>query len=425
MRIMMVHNTYREAGGEDVVFESEKRLLEQAGHSVVPYVRSNMELQSASILDWITMGPRMIWSSKTRNDFAIRLAAEHPDIVHIHNTFMVISPSIYSACSELGVPVVQTLHNFRLLCPAASFFRAGEVCQECVDYSLLRSVRHGCYRDSRAATAGVALMLAFHRRLRTWRDSVTRFIALTEFTKKKFVAAGFPPDKFAVKPNFADFDPGERTVPGDYSVFIGRLAENKGLRTLLDAWGKLPVQFPLQIVGDGPERALLEAQARELQLSEVTFRGRLSRAAAIQAVKGARFMVVPSRWYEGFPMCIVESFACGTPVLCSRLGGMTDIVEDHATGLHCNPGDAQDLANKVEWAWSHPVELVNMGHMARKKYESDYTPEKNYELLMGIYQQALAASASHRHLPQPFPPAASDPPRNCKSVLVEDAHSSF
>jgi glycosyltransferase involved in cell wall biosynthesis len=390
MKIMMVHNTYREAGGEDVVFESEKRLLERAGHTVIPYVRSNTELPNASFLDRIAVVPGMVWSSKSRREFADVLKAESPDLVHVHNTFMVISPSIYSACSERGVPVVQTLHNFRLLCPAGNFFRDGGICKECVDQSLLQSVRHSCYRNSRGATAGVALMLAFHRALDTWRTSVTRFITLTEFAKEKFVSAGFPPDKFVVKPNFADPDPRERASGGEYAVYVGRLSEDKGLRVLLDAWGKLPAQVPLHIVGEGPERASLEVQAREWRLSAITFRGRLSHAAAVEAVKGARFIIVPSRWYEGFPMCIVESFACGTPVLCSRLGGLTEIVEDQLTGLHFHPGDAQDLAGKVEWAWNHPVELARMGRAARGKYEAKYTAEKNHSLLMGIYEQALS-----------------------------------
>lgn len=394
MKIMIVHNTYREAGGEDVVFESEKSLLERTGHTVIPYVRSNMELQNASLLDRIAIAPRMVWSSETRHQFAAILEAECPDVVHVHNTFMVISPSIYSACSERSIPVVQTLHNFRLLCPAANFFRDGIICKECVEQNLLRSVRHGCYRNSRGATAGVALMLAFHRALDTWRTSVTRFIALTEFAKERFIAAGFPSDKFVVKPNFADHDPRERVGTGEYGVFVGRLVENKGLQILLDAWRKLPTQYPLHIVGDGPERPALEARARESQLSGITFRGRLSRAATIETIKGARFTIVPSTLYEGFPMCMVESFACGTPVLCSKLGGMTEIVEDHITGLHFNPGDAQALASTVEWAWNHASELARMGRAARSKYETDYTAEKNYSLLMEIYEQALARHTS-------------------------------
>jgi glycosyltransferase involved in cell wall biosynthesis len=190
-----------------------------------------------------------------------------------------------------------------------------------------------------------------------------------------------------------DADPGERVLPGDYAVCIGRLAEDKGLRVLLSAWKKLPTQYPLQIVGDGPDRFALEAQARELQLSGVNFRGQLPRAAAIEIVKGARCMITSSV-SEGLSMSLVESFACGTPVICSRVGGMTAIVDDQVTGLHFNPGDPQDLAEKVEWAWNHPGELVRMGRAARRKYESDYTAEKNYSLLIKIYEEAIAACDS-------------------------------
>src|ERR1700722_9863742 len=163
MKIMMVHNVYQEPGGEDIVFESEKRLLERKGHEVIPYVRSNDELQNASLVDSIAIAPRTVWSSKTRCEFAAMLDSKRPDIVHVHNTFMVISPSIYSACSQRGVPVVQTLHNFRLLCPASTnFFRDGSICEECLGHTLLPSIQHGCYRNSRGATAVVAAMLAFH-----------------------------------------------------------------------------------------------------------------------------------------------------------------------------------------------------------------------------------------------------------------------
>jgi glycosyltransferase involved in cell wall biosynthesis len=389
MKILLVHNTYQQPGGEDVVFESEKRLLERAGHHVVSYLRSNKELGNASGLHRIAIIPRMVWSSDSRREFTRVLDEERPDIVHAHNTFMVISPSIYSVCRERRIPVVQTLHNFRLLCPASNFYRDGKVCEECVDNGLLRGVRHGCYRDSRGATAGVALMIAVHRKLHTWRDSVTRFIALTEFAKQKFVAAGFPSDKLVVKPNFVDPDPCERVSSGEYAVYVGRLTQDKGLGVLLDAWKQLRGKYPLEIVGEGPERLRLEAQARESQLSGITFRGQLSRAEAVAAVKNARFIVVPSTWYETFGMCIAESFACGTPVLCSRLGAMEEIVTDHSTGLHFTPGDSQDLASKVEWAWGHPAELDQMGRAARGKYESDFTAKKNYSLLMQIYEQAV------------------------------------
>ena len=396
MKILMVHNTYREAGGEDVVFQSEKRLLKQNGHTVIAYERSNMELQDSNFFNRIAIATKMVWSWESRREFAALLDAERPDLVHVHNTFMAISPSIYSACSERNIPVVQTLHNFRLLCPAGNFFRDGIICNECLDSTLLPSVRHCCYRNSRGATAGVALMLAIHRALDTWRSSVARFITLTEFAKSQFAAAGFPASRFVVKPNFMDFDPGERVRAGEYAAFIGRLMDNKGVGVLLDAWKKLPPKYPLHIVGDGPERAVLETEARESHLDGIVFRGRLQREEVIEAVKNARFIIVPSTLYEGFPMCIVEAFACGTPVLCSKLGGLAEIVEHRVTGLHFNPGDSRDLAATAEWAWNHPAELDQMGHAARARYESDYTAEKNYSLLIEIYRQALDTCPSQR-----------------------------
>jgi glycosyltransferase involved in cell wall biosynthesis len=389
MKIVLVHNAYQQVGGEDVVFESERRLLESAGHHVIPYVRSNWQLRNTTLVDRIAIVPRMVWSSETRREFGALLDTNSPKLVHVHNTFMAISPSIYSACEERGIPVVQTLHNYRLLCPGSNFYRDGKICEECLEHGLHRSIRHGCYRHSRSATAGVALMLAVHNYLRTWSTHVTRFITLTEFARRKFVAAGFPREKFVVKPNFVDPDPGERVSHGDYAVFVGRLATDKGLLVLLDAWSQLQRQYPLQIVGDGPARESLEAQVRERQLSNITFRGRLSRSDAMATIKNSRFLIVPSTWYETFGMCIAESFACGTPVLCSRLGAMEEIVTDGHTGLHFTPNNALDLASKVDWLWNHPREGATMGRAARAKYESSYTAEHNHTLLMRIYEQAL------------------------------------
>jgi len=403
MKIILVHNRYREAGGEDVVFESEKRLLQRAGHDVVTYERSNSELNDRSPFDRLSIASRMVWSWESRNRFASLLDEVRPEIVHVHNTFMVISPSIYSACSRRKIPVVQTLHNFRLLCPAGTLFRNGEICNDCTNQTLLQSLRHGCYRHSRTATAGVAAMLAFHRTLGTWSTHVSCFIALTQFARQKFIDCGFPSEKVVVKPNFADPDPIARSGPGDCAVYIGRLTQDKGLPVLLKAWALLPEPYPLNIIGDGPERQPLEIIVRELNLSGVTFKGWLPRSEVVQTLKSARFSVVPSLWYEGFPMCIVEAFACGVPVLCSRLGGPKEIVQDRVTGLHFNPGDARDLAAKVEWAWNHQAELLAMGHSARSVYEREFTAETNYSILLSIYEKA-SASLNFRNVPScPIP----------------------
>jgi glycosyltransferase involved in cell wall biosynthesis len=388
MKIVLVHNQYQQGGGEDVVFAQECRNLKRAGHEVVIYRRSNSEIKDSAPLGRLALAKDTIWSTRTRRDFAQLLARETPDIVHVHNTFVVISPSIYSACQECGIPVIQTLHNFRLMCPAATFYRDGNVCEACADGGLWNAVRHGCYRSSRTASATVALMLATHRLLGTWR-SIDGFIALTAFAREKFIRAGIDPKTIFVKPNFIDPDPGPRTTAGDYAVFSGRLSAEKGVMTLLRAWERLPVRCPLQIVGDGPEGPSLEAFVCERKLRGVTFRGRLSREDTLAIVRGASFVIVPSVCYEGFPMGIAEAMACGAPIICSRLGAMEEIVTDGVTGLHFRAGDADDLACKVEWAWRHPSEMCEIGRAARREYEDRYTADKNYSLLREIYERTL------------------------------------
>jgi glycosyltransferase involved in cell wall biosynthesis len=388
MRIVIAHNTYQQPGGEDVAFEQERALLSQAGHEVIPYLKSNHEIEDSSLADRLTLVKKTIWGSDTRKEFADLIRCHRPDVVHVHNTFMRISPSIYSVCQEAGIPVVQTLHNYRLFCSAATLFRDGHVCEECLDHSLWRGVSHGCYRNSRAATATVALMLATHRTIGTWARDVDRYIALTEFARQKSAASGLPAGKIVVKPNFVAEDPGVRTQEGQSALLVGRLSPEKGLKTLLSAWERLQNQIPLQIVGDGPMRPDLEAQMNS-HLPSVCFRGRLTREQTFEAMKNARFLVFPSEWYEGFPMTIAEAFACGVPVICSRLGSMAELVDDHRTGLHFTAGDAEDLAQKADWAWSHPREMAEMGRAARREYETRYTAQRNYSLLMGIYQQAI------------------------------------
>jgi glycosyltransferase involved in cell wall biosynthesis len=405
MKICLVHNSYEQLGGEDIVFEQEKANLERAGHSVIVYHRSNTEIEKFSPLARITFVKDMVWANGARREFSKLLDREAPDLVHVHNTFFMISPSIYSACKEKGVPVVQTLHNFRWICPAHTFYRDGQVCEDCLNGSLWNGISHGCYRGSKAATAGISMILAWHQLLKTWEECIDCYIALTEFSREKFIAAGLEPRKIFVKPNFVEVDPGPSTGTEDYALFVGRLSEEKGLHTLIRAWGRMPSRFPLQIVGDGPERAALENQVREREMLNVNFRGLLSRAETIAAMKRARFIVVPSVWYEGFPMVIAEALACSTPVICSRLGSMKEIVDDRRTGLHFNPGDAEDLARTAEWAWNHPVEMSKMGRAARCEYERRYTAERNYKLVMEIYGETLQRAHDFARAPMTEQPA--------------------
>lgn len=392
MKIILVHNAYQRPGGEDAVFEQECRMLEQAGHQVVAYRRSNWDAEAYRRIRLLSLAKRTVWASDSRRDFLQLLRQEKPDLVHVHNTFVMISPSIYSACFQAQVPVVQTLHNYRLLCLAANFFRDGKVCEECLGTSLWRGVGHACYRQSYPASAVVALMLSSHRLRHTWQREVSCFIALSQFARNKFVEGGLPAEKIFVKPNFVAPDPGARHTLGDYALFVGRLSPTQRVDTVLAAWKRLPRSIPLHIIGDSSDRQQLQAQAAGQGLPNVEFQGQLPREQTLAAIHRARFLIFASEWYENFPMTIAESFACSTPVICSRLGAMQEIVSDGRTGLHFTPADSQDLAAKVEWAWTHPEQTQAMGTQARAEYEHKYTAEKNYPLLLEIYRHALRSN---------------------------------
>ena len=395
MKALIVHNSYQQPGGEDVVVEQERSLLERGGHQVVLYRRSNWEVDGYSGLKRLALVRNTVWSSDARREIAGLLAREKPDVVHVHNTFVMISPSIFSACQEAGIPVVLTLHNYRLLCPGATFFRQGKVCEECVEHNLWRSIRHACYRDSRPETAVVALMLTVNNRRHTWTECVNGFVALTNFARKKFIEGGLPAEKILVKPNFVHPDPGARLEVGDYAVFVGRLSPEKRVSTLLAAWQRLRSHIPLLVIGGGPQLNDLQMEAARLNLSTVRFEGRAQREQAIAAIKGASFLVFSSEWYETFGVTMAEAFACGTPVICSRMGAMEEMVEDGRTGLHFTAGSPEDLAEKVEWAWSHPEAMREMGVECRREYEAKYTAERNYPMLMKIYEEVRAARAPY------------------------------
>lgn len=386
MKVVLVHNSYQQPGGEDRVYQVERDLLRAHGHEVIEYYRSNQEIEGYSGIERLLLGPKMVWSSASKRKFASLLREVNPHLVHVHNTFVVISPSIYSACREQGVPIVQTLHNFRLLCPAATFFRDGRVCHDC-STNLVHGVLHGCYRKSRVETAAVAAMLAWHRRIGTYATLIDRYIALTEFVREKFIEGGFEADKIVVKPNCVYPDPGEREIDGQYAVFVGRLEKEKGVETLLAAWRKMGERIPLLLAGGG---ALTEeVRAATVSMPHVKYLGQIPSSRLFEVIKGARFLVLPSLCYENFPMTVAEAYACGVPIVASELGAMKEVVANGRTGLLFRPGDADDLVAKVSFAWNNREYLWRLGRQARKEYESKYTSELNYKALVGIYRSVL------------------------------------
>ena len=301
------------------------------------------------------------------------------------------------------MPVVQTLHNYRLVCPNGYFLRDGKICEDCVGHSFPSpAVRHKCYRNSRLGSILMALLIWVHRKRKTWSEAVTRYIALTDFSRSRFVDTGaLPAERVTVKPNFIDdsaIQAAEEDTPSDrYAIFVGRLWPEKGCDILVDAWNRLgeqdaiPENFRLILVGDGIERARLEVGVTNKRAQEtIEFTGAIPRQQVFSLLKGAEFMAFPSIWYEGFPMTIVEAFACGTPILSSRIGNMQSIIRDGETGLFFEPGNPGDLADTLSRAMREPEDMSRMGREARSTFEQHYTRDRNYEALLTIYEDALA-----------------------------------
>jgi glycosyltransferase involved in cell wall biosynthesis len=390
LKILVIHNQYQQAGGEDTTVAQETALLRDAGHRIIEYRRSNQEISAFNAVQKATLPLRMIWAGDSYRDLRSLIRREKPDIAHFHNAHFMISPAAYYACHEARVPVVQTIQNYRLFCPAATFFRDGHVCEDCLGkMPPLPGVIHGCYRGSRAQTAMVAAMLTFHRWRRTWLDRVDRYIAPTDFVRQKLIEGGLPAKKITVKPNFVYPDPGCGDGSGDYVLFVGRLSPEKGIVTLLAAQERLAGKSPLKlkIVGDGPLSAKVADAARKLPNLE--WLGQQPKDRVLELMKTAQALVFPSIWYEAFPLVIVEAFAVGLPVIASKIGSMAALVDHERTGLHFSPGDADDLAAKIEWIATHTAEREFMHREARAEFESKYTAVRNYELVMSIYESAI------------------------------------
>jgi glycosyltransferase involved in cell wall biosynthesis len=388
MKILLVHNAYQQPGGEDVVFQLERDMLRGAGHEVLEYRRFNDEIKDYSIVKRIGLLGKTVWAGDSYRDITNLLKQYKPAIVHVHNAFPLVSPSIFWACKAENVPVVQTLHNYRLLCPGGNFCRDGRPCEDCITGKFWQGAIHACYRDSHAESAAVALMLTVHHARKTWTEMVDCYVVLTEFSRSRYVDFGFPEDKIRVKPNFVDPDPGMRTGPGGYALFAGRLDPEKGIPTLLKAWLQMSHFHRLRILGDGQFRTQTEAFAKVYP--NVEFTGWLSHTNVFDQMKGARFVVFPSEWYENLPLVIIEAFACGVPVIASNLGAMREVVEHGRTGLLFEPGNVADLARTMALAWDRPDYMQQLAQNARAEYEAKYTAAVSYRRLMAIYDEVIS-----------------------------------
>lgn len=391
MKILIVHNKYQQAGGEDSVFEAETDLLLKHGHSVETLVFDNKRIESG--LDKILSGLRIFYNSMSAHKIQLCINSFKPDIIHVHNFIPLATPAVFFVAKRNKIPVVATLHNYRLICPSATLFYDHKIYEKSVHSVFpIDAILKGVYRNSRFQTAAIAAMNAFHNLAGTWRKKVDKFIVLTEFAKETFINSALRVElkQFAVKPNFV-VDPGMGEDNRDnYFLFVGRLSDEKGIETLLEACRL--ADFKLTIIGDGPLREMVEEYAKENP--NIEYLGFQKKTVIFKKLKHCKALIFPSVWYEGLPMTIIEAFATGTPVIGSRIGAVKEIINDNFDGLLFSPGDAKDLTAKIS-QMLHSEISRSMSDNSRTTFLSRYTPDINYSILSQIYREAIAHASNH------------------------------
>jgi glycosyltransferase involved in cell wall biosynthesis len=391
LKILIAHNRYQQPGGEDGVVEREAAMLVRGGHQVELLAFDNETITTP--LARLQAAARSLYSKDSYRRTIAALMRFQPDILHVHNFLPNLSPSVFFAANAAGVPVVQTLHNYRLLCANALLYREGAPCENCIEQSsFLPGVLHACYRGSRLGSAVVGGGMAIHTALGTWTHRVDRYIALTRFAGQKLSQSRIPPERVRIKPNFIA-DNGIGHGSGGFALFAGRLSEEKGIDTLLaaDALGTLPI--PVYIAGDGPLLARIQQAARRPDSRLIILGGR-SAPDLLHLMKQAVCLLVPSLFYEGFPLVVVEALSVGLPVIASRIGGLPEIVEDGVSALLHTPGDAAALAGAMQSFLAQPARIAAMRAAARSLYLARYTEAANYQALLHIYQEMLEQNQS-------------------------------
>jgi glycosyltransferase involved in cell wall biosynthesis len=385
-RVLQVHTRYRLAGGEDAVVDAERRLLTEAGIQLRQVIFDNAELRDGeSIAGDARLAASAVWSRAAERRVRDALASSRAQVVHVHNTFTAASPSVYAAAARAAVPVVQTLHNYRLVCPAATAFRAGHPCTDCLGRVVpWPGVLHACVRGSHRQSLVAAASSTFHHFRGTYRHDVARYIALSNFQRNLMIPGGLPGNNVVVIPNFLEPDPGSGGADRSGILYVGRLSVEKGVEPMLAAARLAPDH--LTVVGDGPLRHEVEVA---MQGGGIRYVGPLLRESILDQVGRSIAVVMPSICFEGMPMVLLEAFATGTPVIASRIGSLAELVEDGVTGLLVNAGDAAQLAAAMRWAVEHPDEMRSMGANARKEYEARYRGPTHLAALMDVYESVI------------------------------------
>ncbi len=390
MKVLLVHGAYQQFGGEDSVVRAEKELLERHGDEVLLYSRHNDEIKQFSVVQKVNFFPQTVYSPKTTREIGDAVRSFRPDVAFVHNVYPLISPSAYHELHSLGVPAVQVLHNFRPFCPNGLFYTQGKVCEDCKGGNYLNAVRKRCYKDSYLLSGLYALTLGANR-LAGMVNKITGFICLTEFFKIKMLEAGVPENKLFVRPNFV-YAPSLSPAASDgkYAIYMGRLSPEKGCWTLIRAFEQLP-HIPLKILGTGPLEQELQDYVRQKGIGNIQFLGFKSGEEKWQLLRNSLCLVVPSEWYENFPVTVLEAFMAAKPVIASRMGGLPYIVEDGQCGLLFEAGKVNELIQKIQYLVDDPANATRMGACGRRLSETKYGPEQGYSNLMAIFSQVQAA----------------------------------
>ncbi|MEU6120444.1 glycosyltransferase [Streptomyces sp. NPDC047123] len=404
MHVIVAHNRYASAqpSGENKVVDQEVELLRAAGHRVDLFERRSDDIGAMSLPTKAAVPLRVPWNPAVRKELAALLRAERPDVVHVHNVFPLLSPAVLAACADAGVPVVATLHNYTQLCPPGTLQRDGKPCTECVGSTVpLPAVRHGCYRDSRLATVPLAVSLAANRW--RWWSGVQRFFCISAAQREVLVRGGMPAERLAVKHNFVPDPDARRTGEGEHVLYLGRLAEAKGVRLLMAAWDALAAEggvgVPLVIVGTGPlER---EVAAWAAGRDDVHYAGLYDTAECQKAIARSVAVVAPSTWLEAFGLVVVEAMAAGVPVVAAGHGAFVELVEDGVTGLLHRPGEADSLASCIRRIAVEPDRNRDLGRAARGRYERGFSPAVGLDRLVEGYRAAIAARSGGGESPPP------------------------
>lgn len=382
-KVLIVHNYYQIPGGEDTVVENEKKLLEENGHEVVLYTRHNDEIKSRNIFDKLMLPFETVFSFKTYKEIKKKIVKESIDIVHVHNTVPLISPSVYYAAKFCKVPVVQTIHNFRLLCPNGTFTRDNKICEDCIENGLKCSIKNKCYRNSTVQSFLLASSLAIHRFIGTYKK-IDGYIALTEFNKNKLKEI-ISEEKIYVKPNFIKRKEYKKNNKESYYLFLGRIDELKGINLLVQTWKEVD-NCKLFIAGKGPLEDKIEADINKNNIKNIDLLGFKNRNEVMELIMGAKALIVPSQWYEGFPMTIVEAFSVGVPVIASDIGNLSTIIKDRENGLLFKYNDEYSLKEKILELNTNKELLKKISDGAKDSFDKNYNENINYEILINIYK---------------------------------------